>query len=577
MKSYVCVLSTNNYLEGVLILKKNLEQVKSKYNLLCLVNEDITEKTKKTLEEFEVSYKEVKSIPYIDYEENDWRSYWKYGFDKINVFNLTEYEKVVYLDLDLLILKNLDHLFDFPSNSMPLNLPYNNHEHNTCVMVVEPRNDIYERLKNKASESRTLNRMITIHNLIDETLDTFNNLSEDYNVARYINKYERYNIYDSATHSIKNKYDVKILMPTKESSKIIHYSGNVKPFMINELFEDEFAYLYLHYLNMVRIEKRDRERNKKLVSIIVPVYNKEKYLAKCLNSIINQTYKNLEIILINDASKDKSLEICKLYQKYDSRIVIIDKKKNEGVSAARNSGLDIARGDYIGFVDADDFIKGNMYEIMVKYIDTYNVDFVQCGAVIDGKNFWYTDNDVTLFNNNDEIISHFISDYTVSSEVWNKLYKKEFIGNRRFDLKYSKNEDLLFVFDTVKEANKMLLTNRLLYYYEYGKDNSLTKDFSFKKDEGLFLYIDRLIEYIDKYYPKYNKKLKNKLAAHYVYILRELLNSRSFKKEIKTIKEFVTKTKKFVKENSDDIEEYNITMINESLRKFEIKIKYYDK
>ena len=103
----------------------------------------------------------------------------------------------------------------------------------------------------------------------------------------------------------------------------------------------------------------------KKISVIVPIYNVEKYLEKCLESIINQTFINLEIILINDGSTDFSGSICEKYKNKDNRIILIH-KKNEGLSAARNKGLSIATGDYISFVDSDDFLDLNMYEILYK-------------------------------------------------------------------------------------------------------------------------------------------------------------------------------------------------------------------
>ena len=112
------------------------------------------------------------------------------------------------------------------------------------------------------------------------------------------------------------------------------------------------------------------------VSIIVPVYNNEKFLEKCLDSIINQSYKNLEILLINDGSKDNSLKIMRQYAKKDKRIIIID-KENEGVSKARNDGIRASSGEYITFVDSDDYIEFNEIEEMYKAIKENNVDMVR--------------------------------------------------------------------------------------------------------------------------------------------------------------------------------------------------------
>ena len=119
----------------------------------------------------------------------------------------------------------------------------------------------------------------------------------------------------------------------------------------------------------------------KKISIIVPVYQAEKYISKCIESIVNQTYKNLEIILVDDGSTDRSGEICDEYGKKDNRIVVVH-NKNKGVSVARNCGLDIATGDYITFVDSDDYIDLQMYSEMMKVVEKYSCDVVYSGSVV---------------------------------------------------------------------------------------------------------------------------------------------------------------------------------------------------
>jgi len=122
-----------------------------------------------------------------------------------------------------------------------------------------------------------------------------------------------------------------------------------------------------------------------LISIIVPIYNVEIYLEKCLNSIINQTYKNIEILLINDGSSDNSLRICKKYQKKDKRIVLIN-KKNGGLSSARNAGIDKASGNYLLFIDSDDYIEIDMIEKLYNNIKSNNADISICNFFITKKN-----------------------------------------------------------------------------------------------------------------------------------------------------------------------------------------------
>jgi len=114
------------------------------------------------------------------------------------------------------------------------------------------------------------------------------------------------------------------------------------------------------------------------ISIIVPIYNSEKYLRKCINSLLCQSYSNLEIILVNDGSKDKSGEICEEYALLDSRIKVIH-TENCGQASARNTGLTVAKGEYIGFVDSDDWVDNDMYETLINMIGKYDADIAECG------------------------------------------------------------------------------------------------------------------------------------------------------------------------------------------------------
>ena len=145
--------------------------------------------------------------------------------------------------------------------------------------------------------------------------------------------------------------------------------------------------------------------NNLLISIIVPIYNVEKYLVKSVNSIINQTYKNLEIILVNDGSTDTCGDICEKFKNIDRRIIVIH-KKNGGLSDARNAGLQVAKGDYIGFVDSDDWIEKNMYQELLNISLKENSDIVSCGV----RKVW---NDINIINNGSEL--NYINIYTFNN------------------------------------------------------------------------------------------------------------------------------------------------------------------
>ena len=216
---------------------------------------------------------------------------------------------------------------------------------------------------------------------------------------------------------------------------------------------------------------------KDLISIIVPVYNAEKYLDRCIESIVNQTYKNIEIILVNDGSKDKSLEICTLWQKKDKRIVVVN-KQNEGAAKARNDGLDIAKGEYIGFIDADDYIKETMYEKLFLNLKENNSDMSCCDYIYtyedSDKQIECVENSLAKVTGNN-ICEYFIKDgetliekrifkKSITGFIWRSLYKRDLIGAQRFE-NHRYYEDLIFLIKTIKPNTKISYVSEGLYFY----------------------------------------------------------------------------------------------------------------
>ncbi len=211
-----------------------------------------------------------------------------------------------------------------------------------------------------------------------------------------------------------------------------------------------------------------------LISIIVPVYKVEKYLSKCLDSIISQTYKNLEIILVDDGSPDSSGKICDEYAIKDQRIQVIH-KENGGVATARNCALDIAKGEYIGFVDSDDWIEPDMYEFLINNIKKYNADISMCGETI------YENGEISVNKADGSVVEmdcNMAKKETVIGGsmglIWNKIYKKSVVENVRFSPEYGCSEDLLFVYQCVANSSKILLDNQSKYSY-FRREGGITK------------------------------------------------------------------------------------------------------
>ncbi|MCL2354597.1 MAG: glycosyltransferase, partial [Oscillospiraceae bacterium] len=171
----------------------------------------------------------------------------------------------------------------------------------------------------------------------------------------------------------------------------------------------------------------NEELEKEKISIIVPAYKVEPFIRKCIRSVLNQTHKNIEVILVDDESPDNSGKICDAFAAEDSRIKVIH-QKNRGLCGARNAGLDVATGDYIGFVDSDDWVDPDMFEYLLKNLKSYEADISACryyrvwsnnkiAPRTDGKTYIY---------NKEEAIAEIVNNYTLRTWFWNKLFKKEF-------------------------------------------------------------------------------------------------------------------------------------------------------
>lgn len=226
----------------------------------------------------------------------------------------------------------------------------------------------------------------------------------------------------------------------------------------------------------------EKQMNNGLISVIVPVYNAGKYFNNCINSIVNQTYKNLEIIIVDDGSTDSSPEICDKWAEKDSRIKVIH-KENSGASSARNTGIDSAKGDYIAFVDADDRIELDMYEIMLNEIIENNADAARCGidrVSDDGSvDDWGTGNYDIKIADTHQIMKDVGEGFgLVPVSIVNKLIKKKCIADIRFDTRYKFSEDTLFNFMVAGNIKKMVYHDVNRYHYTFNMSSITSKGIS---------------------------------------------------------------------------------------------------
>lgn len=292
-----------------------------------------------------------------------------------------------------------------------------------------------------------------------------------------------------------------------------------------------------------------------LISIIIPVYKVEKYLEKCIESVLKQTYTNLQIILVDDGSPDNCGKICDEYAKKDPRIEVIH-KVNGGLSDARNVGIAKAKGKYIGFVDSDDYIKEDMYEILINLIKEYDADVSICNLydVIDGKEYIRNNENGIQEYSRLEILKEVLLDKNIQSYAWNKLYKKELFDEIKYPIG-KKYEDIGTTFYVFEKCNKIVVTSEPEYYYLKRSDslvNNVTESTVLDYTDIIiqrYLYTQKNIEELRKYNNYY--LAKTLITAHNDI---ELLGSISEKMQEK-YKELYNLVYNIMKNDREDIEE----------------------
>lgn len=296
-----------------------------------------------------------------------------------------------------------------------------------------------------------------------------------------------------------------------------------------------------------------------LISIIIPVYKVEKYLEKCIESVLNQTYKKLQIILVDDGSPDNCGDICDRYAKMDERIEVIH-KENGGLSDARNAGLKVVRGEYIGFIDSDDYVSKEMFENMYNTLISNNADVSICNfyTVIDDKNIIKNeDNGIEIYNKL-EILKEVLLDKKIQSYAWNKLYKKELFKDIEYPVG-KKYEDIGTTFYILEKCNKVAVSGRPEYYYLTRGDSIVNNNTESTVIDYIKLISDRY-DYIDQKYEELRK-------YNVYYITKTLLtaftdafylkdNSEDF---LNVLNNFFDKVKEIFKNNEADV----ITLFNE--------------
>lgn len=285
---------------------------------------------------------------------------------------------------------------------------------------------------------------------------------------------------------------------------------------------------------------------KEVITIIIPVYNGEKYLHRCLESVINQTYRELEIIIVDDGSTDSSLEICEEYQRKDQRIQII-KQDNAGVSSARNRALESVKTEWILFMDADDELTEDTVEIYQKVImDEPDIDFIAGGIekISFRRTVSYSFHIMPLYEDKGKNLAVNVLNNLPNGTVWGKLFRSNIIRENklRFDEDLTHGEDCLFVYQYLMHSLCPHTMDKIIYRY-YVHDSSVTKRFNEELPKAYISALTRLGEMI-------NRDNLIECQAYYRCCLLHLLlitvnysfhknNTKGFIKEIKEYKDLI--------------------------------------
>ena len=272
------------------------------------------------------------------------------------------------------------------------------------------------------------------------------------------------------------------------------------------------------------------------ISLIMPVYNGEKYLEKSLSSIVNQTYTNIQIIIVNDGSTDNTIDLCENYARKDNRIVLIN-KENSGVSSARNEGLTLAEGEYIGFIDADDYIEPDMIERLTLNAVNNKADISMCGFFIERTDGTFRNKvlikDIIQYSGV-EAINNMLDRYEFHGYIWNKLFSKKIIKGERPISFYEDiyvYEDLLYCYECFINSDCIVYDNQQ-YYHHIIHDNQTSAGYNKKKLTSLTAF-EKIIDDIEQNNDIDIKRFKTSYIQLVISLLiQNLSNNKEGNKEI---------------------------------------------
>lgn len=280
-----------------------------------------------------------------------------------------------------------------------------------------------------------------------------------------------------------------------------------------------------------------------LISIIVPIYNVEKYVTRCIESLIAQTHKNLEIILVNDGSSDGSTIICEEFAKRDRRIKVIH-KQNEGVSIARNIALDSCNGEYILFVDGDDFISPSMTSLLYESLISSKSDISSCGYIMyyEGPAPQFTPAEKSeAVLSGQSALEDMLYQKNIAAGPVAKLYKSELFNNIRYPAGIKYGEDLDVTYRVLSKSKRVVVVPNKEYYYQQRSNSAIQAPFNISRMSSLKV-LSNVFEYVERNHPDLVPAVKDRILMEAIFIISTIPINAAFNKEreecFKIIKEY---------------------------------------
>ena len=285
-----------------------------------------------------------------------------------------------------------------------------------------------------------------------------------------------------------------------------------------------FDYMGMHDKASMTDRQTNKQKTKEgmLVSVIVPVYNVDEYIRECIDSLLSQTYSNIEIILVDDGSTDNSGSICEEYAKEDSRVIVIH-KENGGLSSARNAGMEIMRGDYCCFVDSDDAVAVTFIDHMIGLIHMSGADFSACSYTRDLNEMGAASSQGLIEADAHKALEFIFSEKTMTTSAWGKLYRADLWTDIRFPEGYI-YEDYATVYKVIMRCEKIIIAPEKLVFYRPNPE-SITGTGFYEKRMQYFEISDELRPVIEKTFPDLLTYVDNRTVRYAISYYRQIAAS----------------------------------------------------